>query len=141
MTDTQTAIAAAPFVAAFQPFVTAIATTIVGAAVTFAAAQFAKWTGVALQASYVETLRKAAETEAGAAVAEAADNLAAREIPLASPIVAAAARRIADALPGAMKSAGVTPEGVARLVAGEIGKLQARATPAPRPEATATKAV
>jgi hypothetical protein len=127
MTDTSTAISAAPLIAAVQPVIAAIATTIVGMAVTFAAARFAKWTGVTLQASYVETLRKAAETEAGAAVAEAADNLAAREIPLASPIVAAAARRIVDALPDAMKGAGVTPEGVARLVAGEIGKLQARA--------------
>jgi hypothetical protein len=129
MTDSSTAIAAAPFVVALQPILTAAATTIVGAAVTFAVALFAKYTGVTLQASYVETLRGAAETEAGAAVAEAADNLAGRSIPVDSPIVVAAAARIGAGLPDFMKAAGVTPDDVARLVAGEIGKLQAQ-TPA-----------
>ena len=48
-----------------------------------------------------------------------------------SPMVAAAATRIAASLPDAMAAAGLTPDAVARLVAGEIGKLQVLATSQP----------
>ena len=130
MTDASTAIAAAPLVAVLQPFLTAVATTLIGVAVPLACAKFAQWTGFAFQAAAVERLTAEAQTEAGAAIAEAGDNLSSRAIPVGHPIVVAAAARIVKTLPSVMAAAGVTPEGVARMVAGEIGKLQVLA-PAP----------
>lgn len=129
MTDTATAIAAAPLVAALQPFLTAVATTLIGVAVPFACAKFAEWTGFAFQAAAIQRLTAEAQTEAGVAIAEAGDNLASRAIPVGHPIVVAAAARIVATLPTVMVAAGVTPASVARMVAGEIGKLQAQ-TPA-----------
>ena len=81
-----------------------------------------------LQSAYVDSLRQAAQTEAGILVAEAADNLSSRSITVTSPAIAAAAARIAAAMPEAVKAVGKTPEDLGRLVAGEIGKLQAHAT-------------
>jgi hypothetical protein len=81
-----------------------------------------------MQSTYVDSIRQAAQTEAGVLIAEAADNLSARSIPVASPAIAAAAARIAAAMPEAMKAVGMTPDTLQRLVAGEIGKLQAQAT-------------
>jgi hypothetical protein len=83
---------------------------------------------VTLQAAHVDSLRQAAQTEAGVLVAEAADNLSSRSISVTSPAIAAAAARIAAAMPEAVKAVGKNPEDLGRLVAGEIGKLQARAT-------------
>jgi hypothetical protein len=100
----------------------------VGVAVTFGVALLKRWTGVTLQSAYVDSLRQAAQTEAGVLVAEAADNLSSRSITVTSPAIAAAAARIAAAMPEAVKAVGKTPEDLGRLVAGEIGKLQARAT-------------
>ncbi len=75
----------------------------------------------------------AAANEAGALVAAASDNLATRSIPVGSPMVADAARRIQSALPGVMNATGLTTTDVAAMVAGEIGKLQARMTAQPTP--------
>jgi nitrogen fixation protein FixH len=128
MTDPATAIAAAPIVDALRPIISAVVTTIVGAAVTFAVALLTRWTGVTVQSTYVDSIRQAAQTEAGVLIAEAADNLSSRSIPVASPAIVAAAARIAAAMPEAMKAVGMTPDALQRLVAGEIGKLQAQAT-------------
>jgi hypothetical protein len=131
MSDASTIIPAAPAVAALAPIVQTIVATVVSGAVTFGVALFTRWTGVAVQTAYTDALRKAAQTEAGALVAEAADNLSSRSILVTSPVVAAAAERIAAALPEAMQALGMTPEALSRLVAGEIGKLQAQATAIP----------
>lgn len=128
MTDPTSAIPAAPIVDALRPIISAVVTTIVGIAVTFGVALLTKWTGVTLQSTYVDSIRQAAQTEAGVLIAEAADNLSSRSIPVTSPAIAAAAARIAAAMPEAMKAAGMTPDALKRLVAGEIGKLQAQAT-------------
>jgi len=138
MTDAVSAIAVGPIVEALRPMISAVVTAIVGVAITFGVALLKKWTGVTLQSAYVDSLRQAAQTEAGILVAEAADNLSSRSISVTSPAVAAAAARIAAAMPEAVRSVGKTPEDLGRLVAGEIGKLQAHATaisvPAPIPE-------
>ena len=128
MTDLTSVIAAAPIVDALRPIISAVVTTIIGLAVTFGVALLSRWTGVTLQSTYVDSLRQAAQTEAGVLVAEAADNLSSRSIAVASPAVAAAANRIAAAMPEAVKAVGMTPDALGRLVAGEIGKLQAQAT-------------
>jgi nitrogen fixation protein FixH len=128
MTDSAPAIAAAPIVDALRPIISAVVTTIVGVAVTFAVALLTRWTGVTLQSTYVDSIRQAAQTEAGVLIAEAADNLSSRSIPVASPAIVAAAARITATMPEAMKAVGMTPDALQRLVAGEIGKLQAQAT-------------
>jgi hypothetical protein len=128
MTNSTSVIAAAPIVDALRPIISAVVTTIIGLALTFGVGLLSRWTGVTLQSTYVDSLRQAAQTEAGVLVAEAADNLSSRSIPLASPAIAAAAARIAAAMPQAVKAVGMTPDTLGRLVAGEIGKLQAQAT-------------
>jgi hypothetical protein len=128
MTDSTSAIAAGPIVEALRPLISAVVAATVGVAVTFGVALLKRWTGVTLQATYVDSLRQAAQTEAGVLIAEAADNLSSRSITVTSPAIAAAAARIATAMPDAVRAGGKTPEDLSRLVAGEIGKLQAHAT-------------
>lgn len=128
MTDSASAIAAGPIVEALRPIISTVVTAIAGLAVTFGVALLNRWTGVTLQSAYVDSLRQAAQTEAGVLVAEAADNLSSRSITVTSPGIAAAAARIAAAMPEAMRAVGKTPEDLGRLIAGEIGKLQAHAT-------------
>jgi len=122
------AIAAGPIVEALRPTISAVVTAIAGLGVTLGVALLKKWTGVTLQSAYVDSLRQAAQTEAGVLVAEAADNLSSRSITVTSPAVAAAAARIAAAMPEAVRAVGKTPDDLGRLVAGEVGKLQARTT-------------
>jgi hypothetical protein len=133
MSDPSTAVSAAPIVTAFAPIAQALVATVASGAVTFAVALFTRWTGVTVQGAYADALRKAAQTEAGVLVAEAVDNLSSRSIAVTSPAVAAAAARIAADLPEAMEAVGMTPEALSRVVAGEIGKLQAQATVIPVP--------
>jgi hypothetical protein len=128
MTDSASAIAAGPIVEALRPIISAVVAATVGIAVTFGVALLKRWTGVTLQSTYVDSLRQAALTEAGVLIAEAADNLSSRSITVTSPAIAAAAARIATAMPDAVRAGGKTPEDLSRLVAGEIGKLQAHAT-------------
>jgi hypothetical protein len=127
MTAVVSTIAIGPIVETVRPIISASVTAIVGVAVTLGVGLLKRWTGVTLQSAYVDTLRQAAQTEAGVLVAEAADNLSSRSITLASPAVAAAAARIAAAMPEVVRATGKGPEDLGRLVAGEIGKLQAHA--------------
>jgi hypothetical protein len=124
---TASAIAAGSIVETLRPIISAVVTATVGVAVTFGVALIKRWTGVTLQSAYVDSLRQAAQTEAGILVAEATDNLSSRSITVTSPAIVAAAARIAAAMPEAVRAVGKTPEDVGRLVAGEIGKLQASA--------------
>jgi hypothetical protein len=128
MTNTASAITAGPILDTLRPIISAVVTAIVGVAVTFGVALLKRWTGVTLRSAYVDSLRQAAQTEAGVLVAEAADNLSSRSITVTSPAIAAAAARIAAAMPEAVRAVGKTPEDLGRIVAGEIGKLQACAT-------------
>ena len=128
MTNSAAAIAAGPIVEALRPVISTVVAATVGVAVTFTVALLKRWTGVTLQSAYIDSLRQAAQTEAGILVADAADNLSSRSITVTSPAIAAAAARIATAMPDAVRAVGKTPEDLSRLVAGEIGKLQALAT-------------
>jgi hypothetical protein len=128
MTNSVSTIAVGPIVEALSPLISAVVTTTVGVAVTLGAALLKRWTGVTLQSAYVDSLRQAAQTEAGILVAEAGDNLSSRSITVTSPAIAAAAAHIAAAMPDAVRAVRKTPEDLGRLVAGEIGKLQAQTT-------------
>ena len=128
MTNSAASIAAGPIVEALRPVISTVVAARVGVAVTFAVALLKRWTGVTLQSAYIDSLRQAAQTEAGVLIADAADNLSSRSITVTSPAIAAAAARIATTMPDAVRAVGKTPEDLSRLVAGEIGKLQAHAT-------------
>jgi len=127
MINTASSIAMGPIVETLRPIISSFVTAMVGVGVTLGVALLKRWSGVTLRSAYVNSLRQAAQTEAGVLVAEAADNLSSRSITITSPGIAAAAARIAAAMPEAAKAAGTTPEDLGRLVAGEIGKLQAHA--------------
>src|SRR5689334_1624439 len=62
------AIAVGPIAEALRPTISAVVTAIVGVAVTLGVALLKKWTGVTLQSAYVDSLRQAAQTEAGVLV-------------------------------------------------------------------------
>ena len=128
MTNSAASIAAGPIVEALRPVISTVVAATVGVAVTFAVALLKRWTGVTLQSAYIDSLRQAAQTEAGVLIADAADNLSSRSITVTSPAIAVAAARIATTMPDAVRAVGKTPEDLSRLVAGEIGKLQAHAT-------------
>ena len=140
MTDA-TAIAAAPLVATLEPYIAAAVTALVGGAVTVAARAFARWTGLQLEQAAVDRLAAAAEIAAGKIIAEASDNLAARSIHVASPLVRGAVEDILAGMPDVLKAAGLTPKAVEDMVHGAIGRLQAgmtRVSPQPPPAPAAT---
>jgi hypothetical protein len=131
MTDPTTAVSAAPLVAFVQPYISAVVTALIGAAVTYGGYLFHKLTGATLDVAADAAIRKWAASEAGALVAEAADNLSSRSIPVGSAMVAAAVTRLEAVLPDEVKQLGFTPDHLATIIAGEIGKLQAQATAQP----------
>jgi hypothetical protein len=131
MTDPATAVSAAPLVAFVQPYISAVVTALIGGAVTYGGYVFHKLTGSVLDDSAETAIRKWASSEAGALVAEAADNLSSRSIPVGSAMIAAAVTRLEAVLPDEVKWLGFTPDHLATIVAGEIGKLQAQATAVP----------
>jgi hypothetical protein len=132
-----TAVAAAPFVAVLQPYLTAIATALVGGAITFGAAAVRKWTGYQIDAANLAAIKAAASTEAGKAVAAADSSFATAKIDVGSNVVQDAAEAIARRMPALIQAAGVSPDEIEHLVAGEIGKLQAAMVTVP-PEPSKT---
>ena len=136
MSNSSAAIAVGPFVAALEPYIVSAVGAAIAGLISFGVALFTRWTGVTVQAAYAASLRQAAQTEAGVLIAEASDNLSSKSISVTSPAVAAAAQRIAAALPEAMQAVGMTPDALSRLVAGEIGKLQAQTLAVSAPPAT-----
>jgi hypothetical protein len=128
MTNAAITIAAAPLAAALEPFIAAVVTAIIGAFVPLAYLAFHRWTGIVIQQAALDRLTAAAKTEAAALVLAAEDNFASQAIPVGSKIIAGAAAQVEASLPDVMSTAGVTPDGLARLVAGELGKLQASMT-------------
>jgi len=139
MSDPTALIAAAPLVDALAPIVVQVASAVIAIAITWAAARFSKATGIQIQAGALNRITAAAQSEAGALIATAGDNLATKSIPVWSPTVAGIADKLAANLPAEMKAAGLTPDHVATIVAGEIGKLQASMTTVAAPAAALAK--
>ncbi len=133
MTDASASVSAAPLVADLEPYVSAAVAAVVGGLIALALALLRKLTGIVIQQAFVEQIERAAATEAGKAVAAAADNLANTQINVGSKLVADAANRIMTSatLKSAIDETGMTPDRLAAIVAGEIGKLQAAMTAAP----------
>jgi hypothetical protein len=125
------AVALKPWVEFIQPYLTAAATVIVPILIAALAQRLSSWLGVSMNATQVDRLKSAAATEAGAIIAKEADNLAGKSIQVGDPRVVQAANAIAAKLPDTAKAVGATPDALRKFVVGEIGKLQATATPAP----------
>lgn len=136
MSDPSSVISAAPIVSALQPYINAIVPVLVTGLVGFASGVFQRWTGVRINAAYEAQIETAAATEAGKLVAGAEGNLATASVPVGSPIVVAAVNRILASghMQSAIAATGATPDRVASIVAGEIGKLQARMTSVAPPQ-------
>ncbi|HYA07757.1 MAG TPA: hypothetical protein VEF90_17860 [Xanthobacteraceae bacterium] len=128
MTDTSTAIAAAPLVALAAPYIVAVAGVVVPALVAAGLAELRKLTGLRVQEAATDKIDALIEDKVGQLVAAASDNLATKAIPIGSPLVASIAMEIAAAAPGALAKAGIDPASVADMVHGEIGKWQAGMT-------------
>jgi hypothetical protein len=137
MSDANTAVAAAPLVAAVAPYVIAIAGVVAPALVGWGVDQLRKLTGVQLQKAASDRLDSMIEDEVGALVAAASDNLACVSVHVGSPLVAAIANKIVAVAPGVLAEAGVSPAAVAGMVHGEIGKWQAGMTSVSPPSAAA----
>ena len=135
MSDSATAFAVGPIVSALAPYVVSVTVAFALWLVKVAVSQFTRLTGVQIDAAYQAQLERACATEAGKLVAGAADNLARASIPVGSPIVKAAADRILTAqhLQDALYATGATPERIAAIITGELGKLQAQMTAIPPP--------
>jgi cytochrome bd-type quinol oxidase subunit 2 len=128
MTDASTVVPLAPFVDTLQPYLTAAATTIIGAAVLYGAALFQRWTGIKIDQANEAALAKAVSTQAGLAIAASATNLAGQSIDAHSSAVASGANYIATNLKPLLAATGRSPDDVAHDIAGAIGLAQA-ATP------------
>ena len=128
MADPSTAIAAAPFVADLQPYLTALVTAVIGIAVPWGFSLLQRYTGVAISQADQEALSKAAQTQAGIIVAKADGSLAGVSIDAKSPAIATAANWVAVNLPSLLTKAGATPDDVSHMILAEIGKLQAQMT-------------
>lgn len=126
MSDSSSAVSAAPFIDALAPYIVAVGVTVVTAAIGWAAQQFSKMTGINIDAQHLANLKSAAASEAGALLAADAQNLAGKTFNIGSPEVAAIVNRIGARFPDAVKALAPTPNALATIVAGEIGKLQAQ---------------
>jgi hypothetical protein len=118
-----------PWVEFVQPYLTAAATVIVPILIAWVAQRLRTWLGVDINATQIERLKSAAATEAGVMIAKESDNLMNKAIPVTDPRIVAAASAIAAKLPDTAAAVGATPDALAKMVQGEIGKLQAVQAP------------
>lgn len=120
-----------PIVTFVVPVVQAVAVAAVPVIIAWAAAKFSKKTGIEIDQTMLDRLKSAAATEAGQLVAASATNLKNESITVGDARIATAANKVIGLVPEAAKQLGATPDNVARMVVGEIGKLQAQQTQAP----------
>jgi hypothetical protein len=135
MPDANTAISVAPLLSALTPIVVQVSGVLIAGAAAWAAARFHQATGITIQQGALDKLTTMTQAEAGALIAEASDNLAGRSITASSPMVADVANKIVRTMPEVLVAAGVTPSGVATMVAGHIGALQSGMPALPPPAA------
>ena len=126
MTDSATAVAAAPFVALLQPVVQAAAASALGVLGSWSVYLAGRYLHIQITQAAIDTVVSKAQTWAGTFIANDANNLAGRSIRVSDPRIATAANSIAAELPMILVSSGWTEDRIAKLVVGEIGKLQAQ---------------
>jgi hypothetical protein len=131
MTDTATTVAAAPLAAFLQPILQAAVASALGVLGSWSVYLAGRYLHIQITQAAVDTVVSKAQTWAGNFIANDADNLAGRSISVSDPRIAAAANSIAEELPAILAASGWTEDRIAKLVVGEIGKLQAQTTAIP----------
>jgi hypothetical protein len=134
-----TAIAAAPIVAALSPLVNAVASGLVIGIGGILFALLARMTGIAFSPDQQARLEKAADAEVQAAIAIAEDNLATGHYGIDNPVVAAITENLAENAPAIIAKLGLSPGQVRQEVVKAIGRAQAKMT-AVDPAATSAPA-
>ena len=124
MPDPTMTIALAPLAEAVNPIVNAVVSVALGAAGTYAAYLYHRWTGREMAEADKAVLRQAAKDGAGVIFAEAEAGFSSASVKTSDPIVATAVGKIVAALPAVMAATGVTPDAVAHMVTAEVGRLQ-----------------
>ena len=123
-----TAIAAAPLVAAFSPLINAAVSGLVIGTGGLLFALLARMTGIAFAPDYQARLEKAADAEVQAAIACAENNLASGKFDAGNPIVAHIAQALVDNAPAIVARLGLGPEEIRREVVKAIGRAQTKMT-------------
>ena len=119
-------IALEPYVTLLQPLVQAAVTSALGVLGSWVAYLAGRYLHVQLRQAEVDAVVSKAQTWAGSFIANDAANLAGRSIAVTDPRITAAANSIAAELPLVLAASGWTEDRIARLIVGEVGKLQAR---------------
>lgn len=128
MTEPATAVAATPLVTLLEPLLQAAATSAIGVLGSWAVYLVGRYLHIQITQAAVDTVISKAQTYAGNLIAIDSANLVGKSITVSDPRIAAAANSIAAKLPDVLTAAGWDEDRVAKLVVGEIGKLQAQAT-------------
>lgn len=133
-----TAVPLKPFFDFLQPILTAAVTAIVGVLVPIVVLKLNSVLHVSMTATQQDNIRKWAETQAGAIAAAATAGFSNEVIHSNDPRIVRAANAIIQQAPADLTALGVTPDkvqdAVAKIVQGEVGKLQQTVLPAVPPD-------
>jgi hypothetical protein len=127
----ETAIAAAPIVAALSPLVNAAASGLVIGLGGLLFAYLARMTGIAFAPDTQAQLEKAADAEVHVLIAGAENNLATGKFSAGNPLVAAAATALVANAPGIVAKLGLNEAEVRDAVVKAIGRAQKAMTASP----------
>jgi hypothetical protein len=130
-----------PWVGVLMPVAVSAAGALISLAGSWAAYEIRKLTASRLDeaqedaiAAEIGVVKSKAATWAGTMIAASATNLAGEKITVDSPMVATAANSIAADVSSELVAVGWSPQRIAKLVAGEIGKLQPPSLALPTPK-------
>jgi glutathione S-transferase len=132
----ETAIAAAPIVAALSPLVNAVASGLVIGLGGLLFAGLARMSGIAFAPDAQAQLEKAADAEVHALIAGAENNLATGKFSVGNPLVATAATALVANAPRIVAKLGLNEAEVRDAVVKAIGRAQKAMTASPATPAT-----
>ena len=125
MSDQSHAFAIQPLVDLLFPIISSVVVALIGVLGTWIAPTINRWFHIKLDQAQIDTIIAKAQTVAGQLIAADEKNLVGKSITIDNPKVLAAATSIAAKVPAAMAIAGWDSDRIAKLIVGEIGKLQA----------------
>lgn len=114
-----------PLINALEPYIVSAIGALILALSAWAVALLKQKTGIAVSQANLALFQKAAATQAGVWIAQADGAAMSSSVNVGSPGIAAAANKVISRLPDEAAAIGVTPDKMADLIVGEIGKLQA----------------
>jgi hypothetical protein len=117
-----------PLINALEPYIVSAVGALIVALSAWAVALLRQKTGIAISQDNLFRIQDAAKTQAGIWIAKADAGVMDASVDVKSPGIASAAQTVLDRLPPEATALGVTPDKMADMIVGEIGKLQAVAT-------------